>query len=75
MPFQGWNNPFSNHRLLGFNPQLSYNPYVMQQHFQTTFDEFKHLGLTVEEQILLKGGNGENDEDGEGIITEEEIIT
>ncbi len=44
----------------------------MQQQFQTALDEFKHLTLKVEEQIQLKGGN---DEDAEGIITEEEIIT
>lgn len=44
----------------------------MQQQFETTLDLFKHLALTTEEQTQLKGGN---DEDGEGIITEEEIIT
>lgn len=69
------NYPFSNHRLLGIIAQLPYNPYVMQQHFQTTLDEFKHLSLSAEEQILLKGGNGENDEDNaNGIVTEEEIV-
>lgn len=44
----------------------------MQQQFQTTLDEFKNLVLTIEEQKQLKGGN---DEEGEGIISEEEIIT
>lgn len=44
----------------------------MQQQFQTTLDEFKNLALTIEEQKQLKGGN---DEEGEGIISEEEIIT